>query len=241
MRDTVPALERTLQARIRPPVVATQSSYASVSRALQEESLSATEQAELLAAPLLILVLLLVFRSVVAAAIPLVFGALTVLAGRGVLALLGSAMTIDALALVVCTMMGLALGVDYSLLIVSRFREELAAGREPWAAAAATRASAGRTTLFAGVILIVAVRRLRLPAAGVAAAVAGDGGGRRHGRSASSSRPSRCRRCWRCSGSGSTPAGSAGAAPAGRVRPSPAPPPRRFATPPSRPAWWRCR
>jgi putative drug exporter of the RND superfamily len=157
MRDTVPHLERTLEARIRAPVVATQSGYASVSRALQEESLSSTERAELLAAPLLILVLLLVFRSVVAAAIPLLFGALTVLAGRGVLALLSSAMTIDALALVVCTMMGLALGVDYSLLIVSRFREELEAGRTPWEAAATTRASAGRTTLFAGSTLIVAV------------------------------------------------------------------------------------
>jgi putative drug exporter of the RND superfamily len=157
MRQTVPSLERALAARIRPPVRATQSGYASVSRALQEESLSATERAELLAAPLLILVLLLVFRSVVAAAVPLLFGALTVLAGRGVLALLSSAMPIDALSLVVCTMMGLALGVDYSLLIVSRFREELEAGRRPWEAAAAARASAGRTTLFAGVTLIVAV------------------------------------------------------------------------------------
>ncbi len=157
MRDTVPALERTLETRIRSPVVATQSGFASVSRALQEESLSATERAELLAAPLLILVLLLVFRSVVAAAIPLAFGALTVFAGRGALALLSSAMTIDALSLVVCTMMGLALGVDYSLLIVSRFREELEAGRGPWEAAAVARASAGRTTLFAGVTLVVAV------------------------------------------------------------------------------------
>ncbi|MGC1166104.1 MAG: MMPL family transporter, partial [Solirubrobacterales bacterium] len=157
MRDTVPALESTLEARIRTPVTATQSGYASVSRALQEESLSATERAELLAAPLLILVLLLVFRSVVAAAIPLAFGALTVLAGRGVLALLSSVMTIDALSLVVCTMMGLALGVDYSLLIVSRFREELEGGRDPWQAAAATRASAGRTTFFAGTTLIVAL------------------------------------------------------------------------------------
>jgi putative drug exporter of the RND superfamily len=157
MSDTVPALERTLRARIRPPVAATQSGYASVSRALQEESLSSTERAELLAAPLLVLVLLLVFRSLVAAAIPLAFGALTVLAGRGVLALLSSAMTIDALSLVVCTMMGLALGVDYSLLIVSRFREELEGGRDPWQAAARTRASAGRTTLFAGSTLVVAV------------------------------------------------------------------------------------
>ena len=157
MRDTVPALERTLAASVRPPVTATQSSFASVSRALQEESLTATERAELLAAPLLILVLLLVFRSLVAAAIPLAFGALTVLAGRGALALLSSAMTIDALALVVCTMMGLALGVDYSLLIVSRFREELEGGRGPWEAAAATRGSAGRTTFFAGTTLIVAL------------------------------------------------------------------------------------
>jgi putative drug exporter of the RND superfamily len=157
MRETVPALERTVTARIRAPVVATQSSYASVSRALQEESLRSTERAELLAAPLLVVVLLLVFRSLVAAAIPLAFGALTVLAGRGVLALLSEVLTIDALALVVCTMMGLALGVDYSLLIVSRFREELQRDSDPWRAAAATRASAGRTTLFAGITLIVAL------------------------------------------------------------------------------------
>jgi RND superfamily putative drug exporter len=157
MRDVVPRLEGTIEARVRAPVVATESGFASVSRALQEESLSSTERAELLAAPLLILVLLLVFRSVVAAAIPLAFGALTVVAGRGVLSLLSGAMTIDALALVVCTMMGLALGVDYSLLIVSRFREELEREPDPWRAAAATRASAGRTTLFAGTTLIVAL------------------------------------------------------------------------------------
>jgi RND superfamily putative drug exporter len=157
MRDTAPALERTLAARVRAPVVATQSGFASVSQALQEESLTSTERAELLAAPLLVLVLLLVFRSVVAAAIPLAFGALTVFAGRGVLALLTSVMTIDALSLVVCTMMGLALGVDYSLLIVSRFREELERDPDPWRAAAATRGSAGRTTFFAGATLIVAI------------------------------------------------------------------------------------
>ena len=157
MRRIVPDLERSIETKVRAPVRATQSGFASVSRALQEESLSSTERAELLAAPLLILVLLLVFRSLVAAAIPLAFGALTVLAGRGVLSLLTGAMTIDALALVVCTMMGLALGVDYSLLIVSRFREELECDRDPWRAAAATRASAGRTTLFAGLTLIVAL------------------------------------------------------------------------------------
>ena len=157
MRETVPELEDALAANVHPPVEATQSGYATISRALQEESLSAAERAELLAAPPLLLVLLLVFRSVLAALIPLAFGAITVLAGRGVLVFLTSLMPIDALSLVVCTMMGLALGVDYSLLIVSRFREELAAGRDPARAAALTRRSAGRTTAIAGGTLFFSI------------------------------------------------------------------------------------
>jgi RND superfamily putative drug exporter len=157
MRETVPALESTLRAHIHPPVEAIQSGYASVTRNLQSESLKATERAELIAAPLLLLVLLLVFRSLIAAAIPLAFGALTVFAGRGVLVLLDSVMTIEALSVVVCTMMGLALGVDYSLFIVSRFREELAKGSSPRQAARTARATAGRTTLFAGATLFVSI------------------------------------------------------------------------------------
>jgi RND superfamily putative drug exporter len=157
MRDTVPALDQLVEEEIRPPLHATQSGFASVSRGLQEETIGATERAELLAVPLLLLVLLIVFRSLVAAAIPLLFGALTVLAGRGVLVLLSSVMTIDAISLVVCTMMGLALGVDYSLLIVSRFREELDEGRSPYEAAMRARATAGRTTLFAGATLLAAL------------------------------------------------------------------------------------
>ena len=157
MRRTVPALQRTIAARIQPPLEAVQSGFATISRALQSESLSAAERAEIFAAPLLIIVLLAVFRSVLAAAIPLIFGAMTVLAGRGVLVFLTSLMPIDALSLVVCTMMGLALGVDYSLLIVSRFREELAAGRPPTAAAALTRRSAGRTTALAGSTLFTSI------------------------------------------------------------------------------------
>jgi len=157
MRDTVPALERTLEAHAHAPVEATQSGYATISRALQRESLSASERAELLAAPLLLVVLLLVFRSALAALIPLAFGALTVFAGRGVLVVLTSVMPIDALSLVVCTMMGLALGVDYSLLIVSRFREELAAGHEPARAALLTRRSAGHTTAIAGSTLFLSI------------------------------------------------------------------------------------
>jgi RND superfamily putative drug exporter len=157
MEEIVPELEAAIEAEVRPPVRATQSGYATISRALQEQSLHAAERAELLAAPLLLIVLLLVFRSLLAALIPLAFGAITVLAGRGVLVFLTGLMPIDALSLVVCTMMGLALGVDYSLLIVSRFREELAAGCEPHRAAALTRRSAGRTTAIAGATLFFSI------------------------------------------------------------------------------------
>ena len=158
MRETVPELEDTLEANVHPPVRSRPSPATRASRApCSHESLSAAERAELLAAPLLLLVLLLVFRSVLAALIPLAFGAMTVLAGRGVLVFLTSLMPIDALSLVVCTMMGLALGVDYSLLIVSRFREELAAGRSPAVAAAITRRSAGRTTAIAGSTLFFSI------------------------------------------------------------------------------------
>ncbi len=164
IRHTVPWLEQTLADHVHPPLQAVQSGYASISRALQQESLGATERAELLAAPLLIIVLLLVFRSLIAAVIPLGMGALTVLAGRGVLVALGSFVRIEALSLVVCTMMGLALGVDYSLFIISRFREELAQSdpthspaRQAREAALRTRQSAGRTTIFAGVTLFSAI------------------------------------------------------------------------------------
>jgi len=157
VRDTVPYLDRTLEEQVAPPVRATQTGFATLSRAIQDESIDSTEVAELIALPILLLVLLFVFRSPIAAAIPLLFGALTVTVSRGVLALAAPHVAIDAFALTVCSMMGLALGVDYALLIVSRFREELARGAPPAEAAAVTRRTAGRTTAFAGSTLVLAM------------------------------------------------------------------------------------
>jgi RND superfamily putative drug exporter len=155
--DVVPHLNATMEATIHAPVRATQTGYASLSRAIQDQSISSTERAELIAIPFLLLVLLLVFRSPVAALIPLGFGAITVIASRGVLYLISAKFHIDAFALTVATMMGLALGVDYALLMVSRFREELAAGKDPVEAAHSTRRTAGRTTLFAGTTLFASM------------------------------------------------------------------------------------
>ncbi len=157
VEESVPHLDRTLEKRISPPVRATQTGFASLSRAIQEESLDSAELAERIAIPFLLLVLLLVFRSPIAAGIPLVFGAVTVTASRGVISLAAPAVPIDGFAITVATMMGLALGVDYSLLMVSRFREELAAGASPLEAARMTRRTAGRTTAFAGSTLFLAM------------------------------------------------------------------------------------
>ena len=157
VNETVPRLNEILEEEISRPVHATQTGFATISRAIQDESIAASERGELIALPILLVVLLLVFRSPIAAAIPLGFGAVTVFTSQGLLTILTNWFTVDALALTVCTMMGLALGVDYALLMVSRFREELAGGADPVTAAQATRQTAGRTTVFAGSTLMLSM------------------------------------------------------------------------------------
>jgi putative drug exporter of the RND superfamily len=157
VKETVPSLDRTLEEEIAPPVRSAQTGFASLLRAIQDETVDSTERAERIAIPFLLLVLLFVFRSPIAAAIPLVFGAVTVISSRGVLSIAADWIPIDGFALTVCSMMGLALGVDYALLMVSRFREELAAGAAPLEASRMTRRTAGRTTVFAGSTLFLAM------------------------------------------------------------------------------------
>ena len=157
VNETVPELNQILATTIEPPVRSTQTGYATLSRAIQDDSITATRRGELIALPILLIVLLLVFRSPVAAGIPLAFGAVTVIVSRGLLSILTDWFSVDAFALVVCTMMGLALGVDYALLMVSRFREELAGGATAYDAARATRRTAGRTTAFAGSTLMLSM------------------------------------------------------------------------------------
>ena len=101
--------------------------------------------------------LLLVFRSPVAAAIPLVLGLTTIGAARGVIDLLNELIALDSLALSIASTLGLALGVDYSLLVVSRFREELDAGAQPREAAPIAAERAGHTVFVAGLALLASV------------------------------------------------------------------------------------
>jgi putative drug exporter of the RND superfamily len=148
----VPPLERFVDSRVDPPVETHLSGM--FGRDLNEASVDAVHKGELIAFPVLVLVLLFVFRSPIAAAIPLVIALGTLGSGFGIIALITRLLDLDALTLSLASMIGLALGVDYSLLLVSRFREALARGHPPDEAAAVAANTAGRTATFAGWVLV---------------------------------------------------------------------------------------
>ena len=81
--------------------------------------------AELLSLPILAIVLTIVFRSVLAAIIPILLGVFSIFGGLSILRVLASYTKIDQYSIDVITLLGLGLSVDYSLLIISRFREEI--------------------------------------------------------------------------------------------------------------------
>jgi RND superfamily putative drug exporter len=120
----LPPVQRAVDARVRKPVHASIAGLPVIMESLQKSGNEAAKLGELIAVPVLLLVLLLVFRSVLAAVMPVVVGGAVVAATRGLLSILNHFLTIDLFSVSVVGMMGLALGVDYSLLVVSRFREE---------------------------------------------------------------------------------------------------------------------
>ena len=118
--------------------------------------------AERIAFPVLLLLALWVFRSLVAALLPIVCGALTILAGLLVLRILDLAMPVSSYALNIVTGIGLGLGIDYSLLLVSRYREELARLGPGPEAVRRTIATAGRTVAFSSVTVAAAIGTLAI-------------------------------------------------------------------------------
>src|SRR4051794_15981234 len=153
----VTTLRRTLDREVRAPVTPRLTGFADIGHGIERANLDALTLAELIAAPLLMLILLAVFRTPIAAGVPLLLGMTTIGAAQGLLSFANAhVVPLDAIALNMASMMGLALGVDYSLLLVSRFREELHAGVDVQAAALTAVATAGRTVRFAGLALAVA-------------------------------------------------------------------------------------
>ena len=116
-------------------------------------------RAELIAFPLLLLLGIWIFRGLVAALLPVAAGVLSIVTTLAMLRLANSAITISVFALNLVTGAGLGLAIDYSLLLLSRYREELA-HCEPEAALRTTVATAGRTVAFSAVTVAAAFASL---------------------------------------------------------------------------------
>ncbi len=165
--ETTPAVERVLAPyRGRDGLRVELTGQAPLMRAINDSALDALDKGELIALPILVIMLLAIFRSPLAALVPAISGLLVTRVGTALMGLIGSVADIDALALNMVAMLGLALGVDYSLLVVSRFREELASGRDVADAVEETTARAGRTVLFAGSALAIGMLTALLMAPG---------------------------------------------------------------------------
>jgi RND superfamily putative drug exporter len=122
---------------------------------IQRVSEQDLRRAELLAFPFALLALVLVFRSLVAAALPAVVGGCSVIVSFALVYWLSNLTPFSIFALNVITLFGLGLGVDYSLFIVSRFREELERGKPVPDAIASSVATAGRAVFFSGVAVSI--------------------------------------------------------------------------------------
>src|SRR5215208_2626083 len=119
-------------------------------------------RAELVAFPILAVLLVLVFRGLVAALLPLALGGVAVLASLAGLRLFNEAVPISITALNLVTSLGLGLAVDYSLFLVSRYREEIEDDGPSVDALAKTLTTAGRTVIFSALTVAAAVVSLCL-------------------------------------------------------------------------------
>ncbi|MFE4692451.1 MMPL family transporter [Streptomyces sp. NPDC056749] len=104
-----------------------------------------------------VLVLLVGFGSLLAALLPLITALICVVCGLGLLGLLAAATTFATVSPTLATMIGLGVGIDYALFLVTRHRQNLMDGRDPVAAAGAATATSGRAVLLSGCTVIIAL------------------------------------------------------------------------------------
>ncbi|MFE9098366.1 MMPL family transporter [Streptomyces sp. NPDC007264] len=114
-------------------------------------------RAELIALPVTLVLLVMVFGSAVAALLPLGIGIVAILGTNAVLRGLTELTDVSVFALNLTTALGLGLAIDYALFIVRRFREELATAADPLRAVAVTLRTAGRTVLFSALTVAVSL------------------------------------------------------------------------------------
>jgi RND superfamily putative drug exporter len=117
-------------------------------------------RAEMVSLPLALLVLLFVFRTVVAAALPVGVGGLAVVGGIALVTALSRFTEIAQYTINVCSLIGLGVAIDYSLFLVSRYREELASGKSTRDALVRAMGTAGRVVGFSGVAVVTGLSGL---------------------------------------------------------------------------------
>ena len=142
------------------PVTVGVGGFAEVFRQVNEEVEADLVRAELLAFPIVLVLMVLVFGSLIAAGLPLVVGVLAIVGTFLVLMIISSLTEVSIFALNLTTAMGLGLAIDYSLFIVSRYREELGNGRNPHDAVVRTVQTAGKTVAFSALTVAVALAAL---------------------------------------------------------------------------------
>jgi RND superfamily putative drug exporter len=131
---------------------------------IQQDSARLSEQdlirAETVSLPIAALVLILVFTSLIAAGMPLVVAGLAIPTSVGLINVVAQQREMSIYVLNIATMLGLALAIDYSLFITSRFREELARGRTVEQAVERAVATAGKAVLFSGIAVAIGLSGL---------------------------------------------------------------------------------
>jgi RND superfamily putative drug exporter len=133
---------------------------AAVNNDITQQVFKSLRTAEMIALPVILTLLLFAFGSVVAALLPLAIGLIAILGTFAELFVLGSVTSVAIYAINLTTALGLALAIDYALLMISRFREELGRGLEPAEAVARSVRTAGRTIVFSGATVVAALAML---------------------------------------------------------------------------------
>ncbi|MBI5870370.1 MAG: MMPL family transporter [Actinobacteria bacterium] len=118
------------------------------------------QKAELFGIPVAMIILVVVFGTLVAAGLPLILAGFSIIIAIGITALVGQQFEMSFFVVNMITMMGMAVGIDYSLFVVSRYREELLAGRDRYEAIEIAGSTASRAVLFSGMTVILALAGL---------------------------------------------------------------------------------
>ena len=135
--------------------------------AFDEQSEKDLQKSELLGLPAALVILVVVFGALVAAGIPVVLSLVSIVVAVGISALIGRVFGLSVFVVNMITMMGMAVGVDYCLIIIQRFREERSLGKPRDEAIVRSGATASRSVLFSGLTVVVALAGMLLVPNGV--------------------------------------------------------------------------